>query len=83
MIPITKFKLEFFLHAYGTSTDGLKHALSEFAENIGVEEVEGEGLQGNDYKVGLLTEEPQLVFDACAQFGRIRSIKIEEEKINI
>jgi dihydroxyacetone kinase-like predicted kinase len=82
MIPLPQFKLEFTLHAYGTTAEGIRNALAEFAEAVVIALIPGDTPQGEDYQVSLTTEEPQLVFDACAQFGRIRSIKIEEGKGN-
>ncbi|KPK96484.1 MAG: hypothetical protein AMJ95_14050 [Omnitrophica WOR_2 bacterium SM23_72] len=74
-----KYWLNFVLRAYGESAQTIKSALSEFGEHLEItEDTEGEG-QARDYKIRIQTEEPTLVFDACSQLGRIKSVKIKEE----
>jgi hypothetical protein len=35
--------------------------------------------RGKDFKIRISTEDPTIIFDTCAQFGRLRSIKIDEK----
>jgi len=74
-----KYWLDFILRAYGESAQNIKSALSEFGEHLEIaEDAEGQG-QARDYKIRIQTEEPTLVFDVCSQFGRIKSVKINED----
>lgn len=79
MIPFSKYRLEFILHAYNITLGEVKNSLAEFGSNLEVLESPDSSGKGRDFKVNLNTEDPTLVFDACAQFGRIRSVKVEEE----
>jgi len=76
---ITKYTLEFILHSKNNSVKQIKNSLAEFANNLEVSPAPEEGEESN-YKVSLTTEDPTLVFDLCAQFGRIRSVKAHEYK---
>ncbi len=71
-----RYVLEFILHARNSSPKSIKGFLAEFGDNLTVaQEQEGKA----DYKVNMETEDPTMVFDLCAQLGRIRSIKVTEE----
>jgi dihydroxyacetone kinase-like predicted kinase len=72
-----RYCLDFVLRAYGKTARSLKSALSEFGEGLEIAEGVGEG-EARDFKIRIHTEEPTLVFDACAQLGRITSVKINE-----
>ncbi|MCG2713250.1 MAG: hypothetical protein L6308_00145 [Candidatus Omnitrophica bacterium] len=72
---ITKYALEFILHAKGSSSKIIKNALAEFGSDLVVGDCQKHG-ESCDYKVTMITEDPTLVFDLCSQFGRIRSIKV-------
>ncbi len=80
MIPVQKYKLEFTLHVYNTSLQAVKNSLAEFGENIMVSDSCGTQGKGNDFFVSINAEDPELVFDICSQFGRIRSVKIDREE---
>lgn len=79
MIPLQKYKLDFILHAYNTSLQAIKNSLAEFGDSLEISESSDPGEKGNNFKVSISTEDPTLVFDVCSQFGRIRSVKINEE----
>jgi len=79
MINIPKFKLEFNLHAYNTTLEAVKTSLAEFGELLEISENKDSSERGKNFKVNINTEDPTIVFDVCSQFGRIRSVKIEEE----
>jgi dihydroxyacetone kinase-like predicted kinase len=75
------FYLEFILHAHDTSAQTLKNSLREFAENIEVIDFDpGMEDRGKDFKVSMKAQDPTVIFDICAQFGRIRSVKVQEKE---
>ena len=74
---ITKYALEFILHAKNCSIKTIKSALAEFGNDLVISQTTQENDSAN-YNVSMLTEDPTLVFDLCAQFGRIRSVKVHE-----
>ena len=74
---ITKYLLEFVLHAKDSSPKIIKSALAEFGSNLVVSDCKKQGESCN-YEVSMTTEDPTLVFDLCSQLGRIRSVKIHE-----
>ncbi|MFA5092584.1 MAG: hypothetical protein WC543_01390 [Candidatus Omnitrophota bacterium] len=74
---ITNYTLEFILHAKNCSVKVIKTSLEEFGDHL----VISQNLEENEscnYNVRMVTEDPTLVFDLCAQFGRIRSVKVHE-----
>ena len=74
------FRLEFILHAHNTSAEALKNSLREFAQELEIADLAPEILdRGKDFKVMMKAQEPTMIFDICAQFGRIRSVKVEEK----
>ena len=74
-----KYHIEFVLHTYSASEEKIKSSLSEFAEKIEVEGVSEENTnKGREFKVAMVTDEPEAIFDLCGQFGRIKSVKINE-----
>jgi len=74
-----KYKLEFILCAYNTSLQSVRNSLAEFGDNLDISDSSVVGGKGKDFSVIMSTEDPALVFDICSQFGRIRSVKIDEE----
>ncbi len=68
-----KYALEFILAAQGVSAQEISKSLAECAEKIEVS-ISSEG----EFKVCARTQDPKIVFDTCAQFGRIKSAKINE-----
>ncbi len=74
-----KYALEFILHAKNTNVKVIKSALLEFGTGLEISPC-GDHLQTGNYNVTISTEDPTLVFDLCSQFGRIRSIKVNELK---
>jgi hypothetical protein len=73
-----KFNLSFTLSAHSTSPKEIKNAFSEFAQEILIQDqVQGSG-SSVEYKVSLVSEEPEAIFDICGQLGRIRSVKVDE-----
>jgi dihydroxyacetone kinase-like predicted kinase len=79
MIPLQKYRLEFILHTYNASLESIKNALVEFGDSLEVSLSLKGAEKGDDFSISLSTEDPTLVFDICSQFGRIRSVKINDE----
>ena len=74
---ITKYALEFILHAKDSSPKVIKSSLAEFGNNLVVSSLE-DNKENYNYQVNMITEDPTLVFDLCSQLGRIRSVKVQE-----
>lgn len=80
MMFAQNFRIEFILHTHTASEQTVKNALTEFVQHMEISESKAAApAQGRDLAVSLLTEEPTIIFDICSQFGRIRSVKIEEQ----
>lgn len=73
------YRLEFILHAKGASLKSLHNSLAEFGTELSVCECR-DNAQPCDYAITMATQEPELVFDLCSQFGRIRKVKVSELK---
>jgi hypothetical protein len=74
-----KFALEFVLNTREITSDILKESLLEFGEDIEVICMPQDSTgRGNNFKVQMNTIDPTLVFDACAQIGRLKAVKIQE-----
>ena len=79
-----KYQLEFILSTYENSPDGFKNSIIEFGEDIKIVEVpDVSETKTKNFKINIRTQDPALIFDACAEFGRIKSVKIDEENINL
>lgn len=74
---ITRYVLEFILHAKESSPKIIKNALAEFGSDLIVTDCQEE-TESCNYNVNMVTEDPTLVFDLCSQLGRIRSVKVHE-----
>ncbi|MFA5145572.1 MAG: hypothetical protein WC723_06190 [Candidatus Omnitrophota bacterium] len=76
-----KLRLEFILHMHEPSPGAVKNSLAEFGEGLEISDLcQGTNTKGRDFKVRINTEEPEIIFDICAQFGRIRTVKASEVK---
>ncbi|MDD5109141.1 MAG: hypothetical protein PHC29_06515 [Candidatus Omnitrophica bacterium] len=74
---ITKYALEFILHAKDSSPKIIKNTLAEFGNELTIVDCQKD-TESCNYKVNMITEDPTLVFDLCSQLGRIRSVKVQE-----
>ena len=75
-----KYHLEFILRTKDTSSQVIKNSLAEFAEDL-LEVVDffpEPEEKSRDFKININTQEPTVIFDICSQFGRIKSVKIDE-----
>ncbi len=77
---ITKYRLEFILHAKDSSPKIIKSSLAEFGNDLVISQCQ-EAEEDCNYKVSMITEDPTLVFDLCSQLGRIRSVKVHESVV--
>jgi dihydroxyacetone kinase-like predicted kinase len=78
MMP--SYHLEFILNTEVSSLVKIKNSLAEFGNNLKVLEMpQIEGEKGENFQIQIYTQDPTIIFDLCAQFGRIKSIRIKEE----
>lgn len=75
-----KYNLEFVLHIQNISQDKIKDSISNLGEEVNVVDCQEHLAKGRNFKININTEDPTIVFDTCAQFGRIKSVKIHEER---
>ncbi|MFH1413333.1 MAG: hypothetical protein ABIG56_00585 [Candidatus Omnitrophota bacterium] len=73
-----KYNLEFILCVYCGTLQTIKSSLSEFGENLEVIDYKDEQGAAKSLKIKMKTDDPTAVFDICAEFGRIKSAKINE-----
>lgn len=66
------------MSAKDSSQQEICNCLLEFGEDLEMEDTH-QGISGQDYKISLVTENPTMIFDICGQFGKIKSIRINEE----
>ncbi len=76
IIFMQKYRLEFMLHTPSASINTVKNSLAEFGEGLEITDCPDMDTRGRNFKVNINTEDPTVVFDVCAQFGRIKSIKV-------
>lgn len=76
-----KYYLEFILNMEAPSSEVLKNSLLEFAEVLEITQLpQDNDSRDKDFRIRVYTEDPTIIFDTCAQFGRLKSIKIDESK---
>lgn len=68
------------MHVQDASPADIKNSLAEFSEDLEVSDSPDTSGKNRNFKILIITEEPTAIFDICSQFGRIRSIKIDEER---
>ncbi|MCM8780806.1 MAG: hypothetical protein NC908_02650 [Candidatus Omnitrophica bacterium] len=77
---MNRYYLEFILNANDISDQMLRDALMEFSEGLEIHQIlSGNADQGQYFKINMYTQDPKIIFDICLQFGRIKSVKVEEE----
>ena len=76
-----KYSVEFILSTGGVCANAklIYDSLVEFAEKIVITHFKATRLQGESVKLQLETQEPEIIFDICAQFGAIKSVKVSEQ----
>ena len=70
-----RYYLEFTLIAKSIPIDNLRNSIIEFGRDLEISQGEGE------FNIRIDTEDPTIIFDTCAQFGRIKSVKVEERPV--
>ena len=74
-----KYRLEFILHAYDLTASVLEQRLREFGEDLEIFELSADNPEkGKNFRIHICSEDPTIIFDACAEFGRLKSVKIDE-----
>jgi hypothetical protein len=75
------YYLRFVLHTYQATLQQIKTALAEFGTAIDIAEDKIDaGIRGRQFRIALDSDDPTLIFDTCAHFGRIKQVKVEEKK---
>lgn len=74
-----KYFLEFIITTYNTSEEAIKNSLTEFGEALEIHNCQDYKGKGKDFRININTEDPTMIFDICSQFGRIKTVKINEE----
>ena len=74
-----KYYLEFILNTHNAQVEIIKNSLTEFGDNLEISPLPKDDKEkGENFKINLHTEDPTIIFDTCAQFGRLKSVKISE-----
>lgn len=74
------YSLEFILQINSASIKLLRDSIIDFGTNLEITACRDHVGRGMSLKININTFEPTIIFDTCAQFGRIKSVKIHEEK---
>lgn len=73
------YSLEFILSLNSASIEEVKNAIREFGEGLVIAQLPADSSpEFRDFKINIRTLEPEVIFDTCGQFGRIKSVKIDE-----
>ncbi|MCM8800898.1 MAG: hypothetical protein NC912_02635 [Candidatus Omnitrophica bacterium] len=77
-----KYHVELILNTLSRlDKEEIKNNFLEFAEDIKIVLIgQDDKKVSYDLKISLFTDEPTIIFDTCAQFGRIKSVKIDENR---
>ena len=74
-----KYYLEFILSAQDILESKIKNSLMEFGDNLKIfqplQDIEG---KKDNLRIEIETQDPTLIFDICSQFGKIKSVKVNE-----
>ena len=73
--------MELVLHtSENESHSTIKNYLVEWAQDLDITEShQQDSAQGKNFKIRMRAQDPTIIFDTCAQFGRIKSVKIDED----
>jgi hypothetical protein len=59
----------------------LKESLIEFGEALEIVPVpQNDTERGKSFKIQIYSWDPTIIFDTCAQFGRLKFVKVHEGK---
>jgi dihydroxyacetone kinase-like predicted kinase len=74
-----RYYLEFILNTYNAQLEIIKNSLVDFGDNLEISQLPKDNKEkGENFKINIHTEDPTIIFDACAQFGKLKSVKISE-----
>jgi len=74
---MNKYSVEFILEIRDAAIETIKNSIREFGEDIEIQELPGKGAaKERSLNIHIRTEDPTIVFDICAEFGRIKTVKI-------
>ncbi|TRZ94911.1 hypothetical protein D4R78_05080 [bacterium] len=72
-----KYSVDFILHIQDATVEIVKNSIREFGDDLEVRELPGgDAAKGRNLNIHIRTEDPTIVFDICAEFGRIKTVKI-------
>jgi dihydroxyacetone kinase-like predicted kinase len=75
------YYLEFILNTYNASEELIKTSLAEFGEGLEILLLPQDNTgKGENFKVCISTQDPTVIFDICAQLGRIKTVRVNEER---
>lgn len=73
------YHLEFVLDIRETNLESIKNSLKGLIDTMDISPLlENKHGEGKNFKIQVKTKEPELVFDVCSQFGRLKSVRISE-----
>ena len=76
---MSRHYLEFVLSVKDASAGVIRNSLVEFGEGLEIVALNEEAPDCRDFRIRIYTEDPTIIFDTCAQFGRLKSIKVDEK----
>lgn len=77
---MNRYLLEFVLYIQDASAEMIKESIFEFGRDLEIVECDDAIVRGKNFRVRINTDDPTLIFDTCAQFGRIKSVKVNENR---
>ncbi len=75
-----KYFLEFILTVKEAQIELIRNSLVEFGEDLGIDvQLEDNSClaRKQNLKIKITTLDPAIIFDICADFGRLKSVKID------
>ncbi|MBU4345700.1 MAG: hypothetical protein KKH29_00025 [Candidatus Omnitrophica bacterium] len=78
-MPKDNYCLEFILYIQNnTSIETLRESITECGENLEIYQLPQDNpTKGKEFRICIHTQDPTIIFDTCAQFGRLKSVKIK------
>lgn len=65
---------------YGDYAEAFKKALAPYADSLEIDPMpRADADRLRHYKVQILAIDPTIIFDMCAEYGRIKAVKIDEQ----
>jgi dihydroxyacetone kinase-like predicted kinase len=76
-----RYHLEFVLNTQNISHKTLYNSLIEYGKGLEITPgMQDDSGKGKNFKINIETEDPTIIFDICSQFGRLKSVKVNEER---